>query len=532
MKNNFNKHNFLIVLSISFNIFLCYAFKPEIQKFEDDLTQISVNPITVSSDLQLFIDNFIISELKGGTDLRLHHPTAKEIVLENNNPWEGSGSGFYSVFQDGNLYRMYYSAWNFIIEHEGVSDTPYYLCYAESDDGIHWRKPNLNLVEFQGSKNNNIVMSSGKLGDVYPDLGHHAVFKDNNPNVAPDAVYKAFIRDWSIESGMKGLLAFKSSDGFHWELMSDKVVITNGAFDSQNLAFWDQVRGEYRAYWRYMEEGPIRSIRTATSKDYIHWENEKDLKYFDAPQEQLYVNVIKPYYRAPYMFIGFPIRYVERGWSKSMEKLPNPADRLFRSLKESRFGTAITESLLMVSRDGHNFKRWQEAFLRPGIERTGSWSYGDQYMAWSMVETKSQMEGAPNEISFYAVEGNWGTIKKDMNVLRRYTLRLDGFVSASAPMSGGELITKPLIFDGDKLLLNFSTSAAGEVKVELQDINGKPISGFTLDDCESTFGDTTERIVYWKNGADVSKLKGKSIRIRFFMKDADIYSFKFSNANR
>lgn len=491
--------------------------------------QASDKVINIHSDLQLFIDKYIVDKASESICFQMHRPILKELVLENNKPWEGSGCGFYSLFQDGDLYRLYYSAWNFTIVPGKVTDDshPYFLCYAESNDGINWRKPELNLVEFQGSKKNNIVMSSGKLGDVYPDLGHPAVFKDENPNAAPDAKYKALIRDYSPETGVKGMLAFKSPDGIHWQLMHPTSVLTEDPFDSQNIAFWDPAAKIYRAYWRYMRDGHFRSIRTATSKDFIHWENKTDLSYFDAADEQLYINVIKSYYRAPYLLIGFPIRYVERGWSESMNSLPSYEERKLRASGEERFGTALTESLLMVSRDGVNFKRWAEAFLRPEIERPGSWSYGDQYMAWTMVETKSHIKGAPNEISLYAVEGNWGTLKKDMNALRRYTLRLDGFVSVNAPMSGGELLTKPVSFDGNKLLLNFATSAAGGIKVELQDINGNPVPGYTLEDCEPVFGDTIERPVYWKGSSDVTKLKGKAIRIRFVMNDAELYSFKF-----
>ena len=127
----------------------------------------------------------------------------------------------------------------------------------------------------------------------------------------------------------------------------------------------------------------------------------------------------------------------------------------------------------------------------------------------------------------YAVEGFWGAIEKGMDVLRRYTIRQDGFVSVNAPMSGGELVTRSFTFDGNSLLLNFSTSAAGEIKAELQDKNGKPLKGFSLEDCEPVFGDTIERCVIWKKGADLRSLKGKSVKVRFVLKDADLYSFRF-----
>jgi hypothetical protein len=180
----------------------------------------------------------------------------------------------------------------------------------------------------------------------------------------------------------------------------------------------------------------------------------------------------------------------------------------------------------MASRDGVRFKRWNEAFLRPGIQRPGTWQYGQHYVGWHVVETKSSLPGAPNELSLYSSEDYWHGRGV---TLRRYTLRLDGFVSVYAPMKGGDLISKPLTFTGSKLELNFATSAAGSVRVEIQGRDGTPIEGFALADCPPHFGDTVQRTVTWKHGTDVIALDGRPVRIRFQLKDADLYSFRFRN---
>jgi len=184
----------------------------------------------------------------------------------------------------------------------------------------------------------------------------------------------------------------------------------------------------------------------------------------------------------------------------------------------------LTEGLLMASRDGVKFKRWNEAFLRPGIERPGTWQYGQQYIAWNVVETASSLPGAPPELSLYATEDYWHS---KGGTLRRYTLRIDGFVSINAPMKGGELLTKPLMFAGSKLSINFSTSAAGSLRVEIQDTSGKPIDGFALADSPDHFGDSLDRIVTWNSGPDVRSLAGKPVRLRLVLKDADLYSLQF-----
>jgi len=529
-RNQFTRREWLRTSVAAGAAVLCHSkFRPLARAVETG----SSNVLNIGSRRELFVDDYLIEKLAGKAELRLHHPEPREIALVHDAPWEGSGSGYHSVFQDAKLYRMYYKAWHLDLKPTGKLDTethPRFCCYAESDDGIRWRKPELGLHEFNGSKKNNIVLASEKAGSAISDPAHPAVFKDENPDAPGDARYKAIIR----ADKPHGLLAFKSPDGLHWTPMADGPVITEGAFDSQNLAFWDPVRGEYRAYWRIFTAGVadgknwkpagVRAIRTATSKDFLHWGPHADVTYLDSPPEHLYTNQIKPYHRAPHIFVGFPTRYLERGWSDSMRALPELEHRELRAKASGRYGTAITEGLLMASRDGVKFKRWNEALLRPGIERPGAWNYGQQYIAWHLVETKSALAGAPNELSLYAGESYW---TGNSSELRRYTLRLDGFVSVGAPMSGGELVTKLLTFRGDKLALNFATSAAGEIRVGIQDASGKSLPGFAFDDCPPIFGDAIERTVTWKSGGDVSSLAGKPVRLRFALKDADLFAIQF-----
>lgn len=497
-------------------------------------TPVENRPVEIGARRELFVDDALIAKLTGKAELRLHHPVPREIVITHDAPWEGSACGYHSIFQDGAVYRMYYRGWDLTVEGGKLKTNahPMFFCYAESRDGIHWTKPELGLHEFNGSKANNIVMVPGASGSMTLDLENAAFFRDANPQAAPEARYKSLVHSRKPN----GMAAFKSADGLHWSPMSDAPVITAGAFDSHNIAFWDAARGEYRAYWRYFTAGVTnentwkpaghRDIRTAVSKDFIRWENQHDLTYGDAPAVELYTNAVLPYHRAPQLFVGLPTRYLDRGWSASMRALPEIKHRELRASLSERYGTALTEGLLMTSRDGVKFKRWNDAFVRPGIERPGTWFYGSHYLGWQIVETKSALEGAPNELSIYATENYW-TGATRAAALRRYTLRLDGFVSVSAPMSGGELVTKPLIFQGGRLAVNFATSAAGGVRIEIQDADGRPLPGFTLGDCPPIFGDSIERTVVWKSSEDVNSLAGKPVRLRFELNDADLFSFRF-----
>lgn len=508
-------------------------------------TPTSSSPHALGNRRELFIDDTLISQLSGGAEQRLHHPQPRELVMQHGEAWEGTGCGYHSLFHDGERYRMYYKSYNLsLTEGKNIQEDMVhrFTCYAESQDGIKWTKPECNQVEFQGSSANNIVIGSTQYGSVKLDAAHPAVFEDKNPNATPEGRYKAIIRAAYYEPDKKGLVVMQSPDGIKWSPYSDKVVIREGAFDSQNLAFWDEHRGEYRAYWRtfalpdvemhFSDEKGLRGISTATSPDLLNWSEPEALTYRGPTNpEELYVNQIKNYHRAPHMFIGFPARYIERPQGDSMKALPDREHRETRCRSHERYGTAVTDSLLMSSRDGVEFTRWQEAFLQPGPERSGTWNYGHQYLAWHIVETPSSYSpDGPNELSLYAVENYW--IGKKGSELRRYTLRLDGFVSIQAPMSGGECLTEPVTFDGSELRVNFGTSAAGEIRVELQGEDGTLLPGFSLEDSEPLFGDSVDRPVTWKGHPDLAQHAGKAVRLRFALRDADLYAYRFYDQNK
>ena len=476
--------------------------------------------LKLGSRRELLVDDYLIDSLRGAATLRLHHPVRREVAVVHDAPWEGNGGGYHTVFYDRDYkatgrYRMYYHAWH--IPSNGEQNHPLYIGYCESKDGIHWDKPALGLVEFNGSKANNIVMGAIN-GRQCHDL---SVFKDTNPAAQPGSEYKAV----GYGQNPPGLYAFKSPDGLHWTAYNDaKPVMTGHPFDTQNLAFWDPNIGKYRAYIRDFDNGR-RDIKMATSDDFVHWTPRQFLSYPGAPAEQLYTNQIKPYHRAPHLLIGFPARYVDRGWIDATRRLPSIELRKQRAKTHPRYGSAVTDGLLMTSRDGLSFRRWDETFLRPGLRTRHNWAYGDNYIAWHVVETDSTEDDSPRELSLYASESYFtGKFSR----LRRYTLRLDGFASVFAPRDGGELVTKPFVFSGQHLSLNLSTSAAGSIRVELQDAAGQPIEGYTLADCSEIFGDATDYVVRWTQGTDVGALDGQPVRLRCVLREADLYALQFT----
>ena len=493
--------------------------------------------VDIDSRLELLVDDYLIDTVSGDASLRLHNPVPREVSLIFDKQWETKAPGYVTVFQEGDIYRMYYRATRDV---EGAWEEKEFACYAESNDGIHWIRPELGLFEFQGSKKNNIIWRGVFAHNFTP-------FRDGNPDCLFDQKYKAvggvsskyITTDIDLE-----LWALVSPDGIHWQKLSDEPLPLKGNFDSQNVIFWDSVTKEYRAYWRdHRQNDPRipdgRDVRFATSKDLIHWSKGQWLDYkpgrrgtadrtFDS--HQFYTNGVQPYYRAPHLLLGFPMRYIDRGWTASTDDLPNAVRRRELSAKKAtggrptREGTAVTDVMFMVSRDGQQFYVWPEAIIPPGIQRNGAWFYGNGSKALGMVETESEFDGAPRELSVYVDEN----ARQDTpQRLRRYTFRMDGFGSVHASLKGGQFITRPLLFTGNRLEINFATSAGGSLFVELQNKYGKPIHGFTLADCNMQYGDQLDRIVSWKLGVDVSKLAGKPVQMRFELKDADLYSFRF-----
>lgn len=441
------------------------------------------DPVQLGTRRELFVDRFLVASLEGDARLVLQRPKPCEVVLVTDLPWEGNTCAYFTVFQDGDVYRMYYrgSHWDERLRRPAHREV---TCYAESRDGVHWIKPELGLFEFNGSRANNIVWDGIGTHDFTP-------FKDLNPAASPDARYKAVAR--GRPRGDKGLYVFKSSDAIHWSLIVDRPVITEGAFDSQNLAFWDPTARVYREYHRTFFKG-YRWIMTGTSQDFVNWTKPQLIQTPGAPLEHLYTNAVMPYPRAPHILIGFPTRF-----------LPDQG--------------SSTEPTFMASRDGVTFYRWLEPVIPRDApkDRSGNRS---NYMAWGLV----QLPGDEKHYSVYATEAYYSG--PDTR-LRRFEYRVDGFVALEAGHEGGRLVTKPIVHGGSLLELNYDAGSDGMVRVGLLGADGQPLPGYRVEDCQALSGDSVAATVRWTPGSDVRATAGKAIRLVFELRDAKLYSFRF-----
>ncbi len=486
------KKNISLVLLTLFLSSLSYG---QTEKIKDEA-------IVIGTNLQLFVDSFIIGEMEN-VHLKMHTPVDEGNVMNFDKPWEGQFAAYCTVIKDEDIYRLYYRG-----EPEAGKDgsKSEVVCYAESKDGIHWTKPELNLYKVHGTKKNNVI-----LAKAAPVTHNFAPFKDTRPGVDTSQKYKAI-------GGLSktGLIAYVSPDGIHWTKLQKKPVIPPRPhdFDSQNVAFWSEAEQQYVCYFRTWVEYDkrYRSVARSTSKDFIHWTEPVKMEYGDTPHEQLYTNQTSPYYRAPQIYISIGARFMKHRQVLSEEEAKalsvNP-----------KYFKDCSDAVFMTTRGTNRyFRTFMESFIRPGIG-LDNWVSRSNYPALNVVQT------SPVEMSVYLNQD----YAQPTAHLHRYSLRIDGFVSVNTPYSGGEFTTKPIVFTGDQLVINFSTSAAGYVKVELQDKEGNPIKGFELENSKEIIGNEIEKKVTWKNNPELKALNGKSVCLRFVMKDSDLYSFKFNN---
>ncbi len=464
---------------------------------------IAEEPIDIGDRLELFVDDYLIESM-AGAQLRLHEPIDRgPAIVSLEKPSESIYLGYVTVVKDGDIYRMYYRG------DSSLANGTY--CYAESSDGIYWEKPDLGLHEYKGSTQNNIVLMG--------QYGSHsfAPFLDANPDATPEQRYKALGLLRTEDQKHWHLVAFASPDGIHWELIQKEPVMTKGAFDSQNVVFWSAAEKKYVCYYRTKSNGDtgLRQISRATSDDFLHWSDGVLMEYLHlgetAPFEQMYINQTTPYFRAPHIYIATAARFMQG------RRAPG-ADLIERSgIAEGKFSDC-SDAVLMTTRGDNRYARtFLEGWIRPGIGLQ-NWTTRSNYPARGIVPTDE------NEMSVYVIQA-YGQPQVHVE---RFALRLDGFISINGPYAGGEMTTRPLRCPGGNLVLNYSTSAAGQVQAEFLDEAGDPILGFSANDCRPMIGNEIEGLVQWRTAGDLSALKGRTVKLRLLLKDADVYSLRFS----
>ncbi len=498
----------------------------------------AAEPIDIGSRRQVFMDERFMTEAQG-VALEVHAPRKTgDRTIQPEHPWERGGIGPYSnVLHDGAAYHMWYHAMDDPQWDEGHTNGA--ICYATSKDGITWQKPRIGLIEYGGSRENNIVIGHGAMGlTVGQDGG--MVFLD--PNALPAERFRMLCRFGGI--GAEGLHILSSTDGIHWRITRKSICTyrtddKRHHLDSQNIMFWDDRISRYVLYCRrnlYAEGVQGRGVARGESAILGDFPLVQEMPVMIGPEPgdrwvDYYSSSAIKYPWAQDAYYMFPQAYFHY-LGGAMPEFP----------RQTPINAGPLHTQFAASRDGVSWERYdRRPFLRLGMKGELDWAsvrmiHGlvpdlggtEMYMYYRASDWLHGWDRNPNNKRILKDAG----LGADQNiaVISRVVLRRDGFISVHASWHSGGFLTQPIQFAGRKLALNADTSAEGTIRVALTDPEGKEIPGFSLQDCDLIHTcNEVSRVVRWKGDADVSAWTGRPVRLRFALKNADLYAFQFQD---
>jgi hypothetical protein len=445
------------------------------------MPQTQKQPRPIGCDHQLFIEDDLIESVTGLQRI-VNQPVRHHAnpVLTYQHPWEGNcvitwGSVLYD--EETKLFKIWYEVYK---KFAPPGETTI-LCYATSKDGITWEKPELGLVEYRGSKANNIVFAPKASAIDSPTV-----------LLAPDSTPECRYRMYWYSFNERGIRGATSADGLNWNLI-EGVLVNAG---DRSSACYDPQRQKFLVITRV----PGRGLRTCGLWESDNGENFRYVGEIAAPDDS------DPENTEFYGMIYFPYAGLRLGF---LEMFHVPLRKL--------------NTQLIYSRDGLQWHRAcdRQTFLDWGPP--GSW---DQ--AWVTPAQNPPLRVGDQLYIFYQGRQtlHWATAPfGHIGSVGLASLRVDGFVSLDAQCESGSVTTAPLLLEGRTLHLN-ACARPGCVTVEARDLNDKPIEGFHFSDCITlTMSDRTDHAVVWRNNNQLQALTGKPIRLCFKAQGAKLYSF-------
>ena len=544
--------------------------------------------LNIGTTKHSFLDDYVVGRKKNVV-VRLHRPirSSPNPVVQADKPWETGvvgvdlAGGTVLFDQEARQFKMWYRTNQTLLEQapdgsfREAAGAAYLACYAVSSDGLRWEKPDLGLTEFGGSTHNNIL-PPGKGGRAF--IRRPNLIKDYD-ETDPRKRYKMVYLD-EVDKGFALVTAY-SADGVDWVMDADppkifrRPVIPNGV-----LFGWDPRLKEYVLYHRTAAmahadvdgrqvRSDLRRLVRSSSPGFSVWGQTRTalaLGRSDPANLDIgHLGILSAVLYTDDLYVGF----VDTCTVHGVEDVPA---ELWDSVYKMDHAEHRQE--LVISRDGKKWTRvsphWE--FFRPGS--LGAWDsnhvipskpivLNDKiwiYYSAHSLSCKSYLPHNPDQTKIQASAGEsvFGY------AIGLATMRLDGFASMESYSEGGWVETKPLIFAGNRLVVNVraprqpfrppgsqeyvfhgdrmvirkgNLSEAetqtqdvfhGGFRVEIQDAHGKPLSGFSLEDCDLFSGDELRHVVSWKEKTDLAALAGEPVRLKFHLQNAALYSFQFT----
>lgn len=426
---------------------------------------------------------------------RLHRPESPFVVLTLDQPWEGPESGYATVLEAPDGYRLYYRA--------GGEKTREFTCVALSADGVSWRRWSGPAPGLKGAPaGSNAVWTADRPS--YGESHNFFPFLDANPRCHPDERFKA-VGFWidRTDGEERTLCTLVSPDGYRWRRASSRGAIRGGRFDSLNTAFFDPALGRYVCYFRDSRDG-VRWVKRATSADFAAWSAGEWVEFPSLRGQHLYTNGIQPYPGVPGLYVAMPMRFV-------------PTRRLVGDPPRDVDG--VSDGLLLFSRGGMRFEtHFGQAWISAGNDPL-NWgnAHGNNTPVVGILRR-------PDRWMVYWMD-HYGATPRVMGGF----VRPHGFVSLVAGPQAA-FATRPLAEDARELRLNFATSAAGVVRVAVADASARPYPGFGFEDSPELFGDELSRPVRWRGGVLGSAPRPR--RLLFRLREAELFAIGLESSGR
>lgn len=462
----------------------------------------------------LFLDPTLLAEVDHAA-LRVNPPHSREVVLRPDRPWEQLMISFFlTVREEEGRLRLWYICRD--------RDNQPNVAYAESTDGVTWTKPDLGLVDYHGSRANNLVGIPNLEGVVVRD------------ERAPPAERYLYLTNVYHE----GVIRFHSPDGLRWTKSSE--ILLPFESDTQLVTFRDPRLDRWVTYLRGWDPGTDTTRRrkvlrleyddyrgalpitpsgrithpASAAKTRLPWIVDEIPTVFaaddrDPPLTDVYNLPAQPYPVDPAWYVAFPSFY--RHDPESDDPPYENSGRSEVQFTGSRDGIRWhrPDRRPYVAPDLAEHDRGHMAYMGTGLVVRGDeiWQYGTEFHSrhGDVAARRARTDG----------------------VIVRYRQRVDGFVSLDTGDRAGRARTVPVTVTGPQLRLNVDTGGIGALQVGLLDEQGRPLPGFELEACDPVQVNSTGAAVSWAGRADLSSLVGRQVTLVFSSVRTRLFSFRF-----